>query len=427
METQNYIHTLIMFQGILMCIDAYFLMNWTRLAKERRWHPLSYRLAWFVSGILFIFLFSQLIQRLDGAETSELDYYLFVAANIWIIPKLIIVPALLFKNSIHGIVRKASKIFRRKGESQSEDENALAAIAHPSRRKFLQNVGWVAAGIPFAATAYGAINTIYDYKVYRIDVPIWNLPPSMDGLKIVQLSDVHSGSFPSKSTFFEIVRMVNSLNPDFIVITGDFVNNNYRELELTRDGFAAMKAKYAVLGSLGNHDHYTGEHGHEQLKQILMYSNVGLLVNESRSFEINGETIQFCGVDCDISRRTFMDLDAAMAKLRPEKPTVLLCHDPREWDKKIRGHGIPLVLSGHTHGGQIGIEAGDNVISPVKLIYKQFAGLYQSGNEYLYVNRGVGTVGPPVRIGINPEIALITLKSGLISNQPKDTIIDNRN
>lgn len=427
METQNYIHTLIMFQGILMCIDAYFLVNWTRLAKERNWHPLSYRLAWFVSGILFIFLFSQLMQRLAGAETSEVDYYLFVAANIWIIPKLIIVPALLFKNSIIGIAKKASKWIRKKSVIQGNvAENAVEA-RNPSRRKFLQNAGWVAAGIPFAATAYGAINTIYDYKIFRVDVPIWNLPPSMDGLKIVQLSDVHSGSFPSKSTFFEIVKIVNSLTPDFIVITGDFVNNNYRELELTQDGFAAMKAKYAVLGSLGNHDHYTGEHGLEQLKQILTHSNVSLLINESRNFEVKGETIQFCGVDCDISRRTFMDLDAAMAKLRPEKPTVLLCHDPREWDKKIRGHGIPLVLSGHTHGGQIGIEAGDNVISPVKLIYKQFAGLYQSGNEYLYVNRGVGTVGPPVRIGINPEIALITLKSGINSNQSKDTIIDNRN
>ncbi len=421
METHNYIHSLILFQGILMCIDAYFLVNWTRLAKERRWHPLSYRAFWFVSGILFIFLFSQLMQRLAGAETSEVDYYLFVAANIWIIPKLIIVPLLLFKNSIIGIARRVTKLFPKNGVRKEEETELIPESANPSRRKFLQNAGWVAAGIPFVATAYGAINTIYDYKIYRIEVPIWNLPQSMDGLRIVQLSDVHSGSFPSKSTFFDIVNMVNSLNPDFIVTTGDFVNNNYRELDLTKDGFAAMKAKYAVLGSLGNHDHYTGEKGLEQLKQILTHSNVGLLVNESRSFEINGETIQFAGVDCNISGRTFMDLEGAMANLRPEKPTILLCHDPREWDKQIRGRGIPLVLSGHTHGGQIGIEAGKNVISPVRLIYKQFAGLYQSGKEYLYVNRGVGTVGPPFRIGINPEIALITLKRPDASQELKDS------
>lgn len=411
MESHNYLHWLFLFQGILMCIDAYFLVNWTRLAKERRWHPLTYRLAWFVSGILFIFLFSQLIQKLAGKEPTDVDYYLFVFANIWIIPKFIIVPALIFKNSIIGIVRKASKYFKRNSNSIGEMVEIANPINNPSRRRFLQNTGLVVAGIPFAATAYGAINTVYDYKVFRTDVPIWNLPKSMDGLRIVQLSDVHSGSFPSKSNFLEIVGIVNSLNPDFIVITGDFINNNYRELQTTQDGFAAMKAKYAVLGSLGNHDHYTGDKGHEQLINILKQSNVALLINESRNFEIGGEILQFCGVDCNISGRTFMDLDSALANVKLEKPSIMLCHDPREWDKCIRGRGIPLVLSGHTHGGQIGLETGKNVISPVKLVYKQFAGLYKSGNEYLYVNRGVGTVGPPIRIGINPEIALITLKT----------------
>jgi predicted MPP superfamily phosphohydrolase len=236
-------------------------------------------------------------------------------------------------------------------------------------------------------------------------------------MTIAQLSDLHAGSFFSKRPMEEAVATVQGLRPDAIMITGDFVNNDAREMSVITPSLQQLSADLGVYGCLGNHDHYARI---EDVIGQMRATPVDLLVNENRLLAIDGAKLDLIGVDNTGFYQHFADMPRALSSLDPESNAfrILLAHTPTYWDEYVRANhpDIDLMLSGHTHGGQIGFEIGPLRYSLARIAYPRWAGLYEEpradgeGKQLLYVNRGVGTVGPPLRLGIRPEITLLTLR-----------------
>jgi predicted MPP superfamily phosphohydrolase len=252
------------------------------------------------------------------------------------------------------------------------------------------------------------------------------LNPDLIGYKIVQISDIHSGSFFLKEPVKNSVQMINGLNPDIVVFTGDLVNSKTNEVEEYLDVFDKIISKQGVFSTTGNHDY--GDYSEwpdedakkknfQDLKDAHKKMGWDLLMNEHRIIDVKGAKIGLLGVEnySAIARfPRYGKLDQAYANLPKTDVNILLSHDPSHWDFQIRPEypDIDLTLSGHTHGFQFGIEIpGWFRWSPSQYMYKQWAGLYQEGKQFLYVNRGLGFLGYPGRVGILPEITCITLKS----------------
>ncbi|RMH59953.1 MAG: metallophosphoesterase [Bacteroidetes bacterium] len=295
----------------------------------------------------------------------------------------------------------------------------LSDMKRMRRREFVQRLGWSAATVPFVVVGYGVFKSLYDFQVFRVDVPIRDLPRALDGLTVAQLSDLHAGSFFSERPMHEAVSIVESLRPDLIAITGDFVNHDADELPLILPALNRLRAPLGVYGCPGNHDHYARI---EDVVRGVRSTPVDLLVNQHRTLRVDGARLHVIGTDNTGFRQRYADLPGALDGLQAdphgEEVRLLLAHDPTFWDAHVRP-GFPeidLMLCGHTHGGQIGFEVGPLRWGLARVAYARWAGLYAearatgAGRQFLYVNRGAGTVGPPLRLGIRPEITLLTLR-----------------
>ncbi len=296
-----------------------------------------------------------------------------------------------------------------------------------SRSQFLSTAGILMGGIPFVALLYGMIRNPYRYKVFKAKIPIHDLPPSLEGLRLVQISDIHTGSFTFKEPVKASVDLINSLHPDLVFFTGDLVNDRTSEAVDYIEVFNKIKSKYGTFSVLGNHDY--GDYvewpnsaakkaNQEHMFDVHRQLGWQLLNNEHRIVEVGGEKIAVIGVENFSAKARFPkygDLTKACKACDPEAVVrILLSHDPSHWEYEVLSDfpDIDLTLSGHTHGMQFGIEVpGWIKWSPIKYIYKQWAGLYQKGNQFLYVNRGLGFIGYPGRVGILPEITLLELSS----------------
>lgn len=291
-----------------------------------------------------------------------------------------------------------------------------------SRSRFMSTLGLVLGGIPMATLTYGMVRNPYRYRTIPEDVKIAGLPDALDGLKIVQISDMHSGSWTAKEPVQRAVDMINEEAADLVCFTGDIVNNEAREMLPFVDVFKQVKAKYGVYSCLGNHD-YGDYHDwkneaekNENMERLFgIHKSLGwdLLRDENRMIDIEGHKLAVLGVENWSAKRFGKrgDLKRAVAGTEDAACKVLLSHDPTHWDAEIRQHeDINLTLSGHTHGFQFGVEIPGFRWSPAQYIYKQWAGLYKEGAQYLYVNRGLGFLGYPGRVGILPEITVLTLR-----------------
>lgn len=297
----------------------------------------------------------------------------------------------------------------------------LTDMKQLSRRAFMERMGWTASAIPFVVTGYSVFRTLYDFKVHTVDIPLAHLPPALDGLTILQLSDLHAGSFFSERPMFDAVDIIKDLKPDLITITGDYVNNDDAELERILPALNALSAPLGVYGCLGNHDHYANT---QAVADRLKQTPVRLLVNEHETIPIDGVNLHVLGTDNTGFNQNYADLNKAKSGIQThrhgEDIKVLLAHDPTFWDAHVRpAHpDIDLMLCGHTHGGQVGLEVGPVRFSLARIAYPRWAGLYEENRpqdptgQFLYVNRGLGTVGPPIRFGVRPEITLLTLRKG---------------
>lgn len=294
----------------------------------------------------------------------------------------------------------------------------------PSRSDFLAKTALIATATPAAIMGFGIISGAYDYRIRKKVITLPNLPKAFDGIRLGQLSDIHSGSFFDKLAVKGGVDMLLGEKPDIIFFTGDLVNNKTEEVKDYVDIFNKLKAPLGVYSTLGNHDYgdYSAWSSPEAKKKnlqdlITTQKQMGwdILLNENRFIETSGEKIAILGIENWGGGRfaKYGDLEKTYAGSEEAPVKILLSHDPSHWDAQVRPNhpDIDLMLAGHTHGMQFGVEIGNFRWSPSQWMYKQWADLYQEGNQYLYVNRGFGFLGYPGRVGILPEITIIELKS----------------
>lgn len=296
------------------------------------------------------------------------------------------------------------------------------AIPAIPRSLLLSWLGLVLGTAILAALVYGFTNK-YNYKVQRVRLAFDRLPVAFKGVKIVQLSDIHSGSLADPTAVARGIDRVLAEKPDLILFTGDLVNNAASEIGEYQAIFGRLKAPMGVFSTLGNHDY--GDYAYwesadaknanlDRLKTIQQEMGWRLLMNEHVALEKNGAQIALIGIENWSAKARFpkygrMDLAYPGTEKYPFK--ILMSHDPSHWDAEVRLHypDIDLMLAGHTHGMQFGIELPGWKWSPVRFLYRQWAGLYEEGRQRLYVNRGFGFIGYPGRFGILPEITLIEL------------------
>ena len=292
-----------------------------------------------------------------------------------------------------------------------------------SRSDFMQKSALIAGAIPVATMSFGIISGAHDYRVRKRVVSSPNLPKAFDGIRVAQISDIHTGSFFNKTAVAGGIDLLNDQKPDVAFFTGDLVNNKSEEAKDYLDIFKNVSAPLGVFSVMGNHDYgdYTSWPSQEakqkdikNIHEMHKYMGYDLLLNENRTIKVDGEEIAILGCENWGSGRfaKYGDLNKTVQGTEDQEYKILLSHDPSHWDAQIKPdhRDIDLTLSGHTHGMQFGVEIGNFRWSPVQYRYKQWADLYQDGDQSLYVNRGYGFIGYPGRIGILPEVTILELK-----------------
>ncbi len=293
----------------------------------------------------------------------------------------------------------------------------------PQRRKLISQIAIGLAAIPFASLLYGMFRGKYNFKVLSYKLEYDDLPEAFEGFKIAQISDIHSGSFDNPKKVQYGVDLVNAQDADVVFFTGDLVNNRAEEILPWIQTFKKINAKHGVYSILGNHDYgdyspwespEAKKKNMEDLKKAQKKMGWDLLLNESRFIEKQGQRIAILGVENWGSGgfKKAGDLNKALSNVAAEDFKILMSHDPSHWEAEVIPHpfNIHLTLSGHTHGMQFGIEIpGWIKWSPIKWRYKQWAGIYEKLNQRLNVNRGFGYLAYPGRVGIWPEVTVITL------------------
>ena len=293
----------------------------------------------------------------------------------------------------------------------------------PDRSKFLTQLGILAGALPAATLSYGIIRNPYRYRLHEVDVPIRGLSPKHEGLRIVQISDIHSGSFFRKDPIAEGIALINDQGADLIAFTGDLVNSRASEIEPFIDLFSRARSRYGTYSIIGNHDYggYVPGWGPEEKAENWArleanHAALGwdLLRNAHRLIDVDGAPLAIIGTENWSTIGRFPksgDLARATAGTEAAATKILLSHDPTHWDAQVRPDypDIALQLAGHTHGFQFGVEAEWLRWSPSQYVYEQWAGLYTKGDQHLYVNRGFGFLGYPGRVGILPEVTLLRL------------------
>ena len=284
-------------------------------------------------------------------------------------------------------------------------------------------IGLLAGFLPFFVIIYAIFKALYRFKVHHLHINTHTLSPGFGKLRVVQISDLHLGSFNFRYHILErAVRLINQLQPDLILFTGDLVNNFAWELKGWGQVLEKLEAKLGKFAVLGNHDYgdYSSwstpelkKSNFESIKYFYKKINFKLLLNENSILLHNGEEIAVIGVENwgHPPFKKYGNLKKALKKCEHVKFKILLSHDPSHWPEEVVEHtDIVLTLSGHTHGMQAGVTLKNKQWSPIKYKYKHWAGLHREASQYLNVNRGLGWMGFPGRLGMRPEITCIDIK-----------------
>lgn len=377
------------------------------LIANRKYSAKSFNWIWWIATVLF-YLSTRLIKNLDDVFTRNVLTTLIFGI---IILKLVIGLVFLFVRLIQTV---NEQIQRSKNQQLNE-----------SRRNFAGKLALLTSALPFASMLHGIFRTSTQFNIHEVDFKSTRVPRPFRGKKIVQLSDIHTGSFHSRAALRKAIDLVNSLEPDIIVFTGDLVNNKTEEAYEHKEALKALNAKLGVYSILGNHDYGDYENwsteeayreNFEDMVKLHQELDWKLLRNEHVKIELDGSEIQLIGVENWSKNKGFHsygDLDKACRQIDNDHFSILLSHDPSHWEAEVlhteKYPFIDLTLSGHTHGFQFGVEIPGFKWSPSQYIYPQWAGLYNKGQQYIYVNRGLGCLGFMGRVGIKPEITVINL------------------
>jgi predicted MPP superfamily phosphohydrolase len=292
-----------------------------------------------------------------------------------------------------------------------------------SRLIFLNKIALGMAVIPFVGFVYGMVKGAFDYKIHRVKVVLPNLPDAFNGLKILHISDIHSGSFVSTVHLQQAVKLINEQQADIVFFTGDLVNDRASEMEMHIETLSGIKASMGVYSTLGNHDYgdyVKWDSVEEKRKNLESLKNVHtklgwkLLMNEHVALTRGDSEIAVIGIENwggNLNFPKYGDLKKAYSGTEKYPVKLLLSHDPSHWNMQVKEEykDIDITFSGHTHGFQFGIEIPGFRWSPSQYFYKQWAGLYRHEKQYVYVNRGLGFLGYPGRVGILPEITVMEL------------------
>lgn len=291
------------------------------------------------------------------------------------------------------------------------------------RARFLSQLGLIISTVPFAAVLYGVTKGRRNFNLARVPVRSEKLPEAFSGLRIVQISDMHLGSYGRDLSIVRNgVDLIMAEKPDLILFTGDMVNDFAEEAEPFIAELARLQAPLGKFSILGNHDYSDypkwdrpelKARNLEKLKRIHAEMGFRLMLDEHLPLERNGERIGLLGVQNWGHRfQQYGDLQKTIRGTEAFPYRILMSHDPTHWEHQVQGTGIDLTLSGHTHGAQLGVKLGSTTYSPAQWVYKHWAGLYAEGEQQLYVNRGFGFIGFPGRVGMPPEITVLELVKG---------------
>jgi predicted MPP superfamily phosphohydrolase len=342
--------------------------------------------------------------------------YIFSISMGWMFTQLIMALIFLIDDIRRGTFWTLSKITSSTGAQFINTENGIP------RSTFLVWLGIGLASTLFFSLIYGFGNK-YNYRVIKKKISLNGLADAFKGFKIIHISDIHSGSLNDKAAVQKGIDLIKSQQADLILFTGDLVNDKATEMHNWMDIFNQLSAPHGVFSTLGNHDYgdyvqwaspQAKQQNLEDLKKVHAQLGWKLLMNEHVKIEKDGAALQLVGIENWGAKARFPKygkLDKAMEGIHPDHPIILMSHDPSHWEAQVITEypQIQLMLAGHTHGMQFGLENPYFKWSPVQWVYKQWAGIYKNGHQQLYVNRGFGFIGYPGRVGILPEITLIEL------------------
>jgi uncharacterized protein len=404
--------------GIMLLLDIYVfqILRFVTHSATPRTKTLINSTYWFITLAALVLLFVLPYLNLDNLHKGVRSTLFAIVIGLFL-TQLISSVFFLLDDIRRGIQWLVGKLFF----SNTEGE-AIQSTARISRSLFLSWLGIGVGGSLYTSLIYGFSNK-YNYKVKRVKLSFNNLPAAFRGMKVVQISDIHSGSFSDKEAVRRGVDMINNLHADLVLFTGDLVNNEAGEMEQYMDVFNRLSAPMGVYSVFGNHDY--GDYAHwptpeakaanlERLKKVHASLGWRLLLDEHVPLERDSQQIALIGIQNWSALKRFPkygNLPKAYQGTEKYPFKILMSHDPTHWDAEVRPKfpDIDLTLAGHTHGMQFGVELPGFRWSPVEYVYRQWAGLYQEGRQVLYVNRGYGFIGYPGRVGILPEITLFEM------------------
>lgn len=408
----------LIFISVLIAMDLYFFQAVKTVSQNAtpRARAVIYSIYWAIT-ILTIIGFLMFVYTEQNFLGKKFRTYLFATIIGLFLAKMSALIFFLVDDLRRGIQWVAGKLFFNNTDVDTMSGDGI------SRSVFLSWLGIAAGTTLFGSLVYGFTNK-YNYQIKRVKLKFNNLPEAFRGLKVLQISDVHSGSFMDKKAVEHGVEMIMKENADLVLFTGDLVNDKATEMDAYKEVFSRIKAPLGVFSTLGNHDYgdyvqwpnegVTKEQNLINLQKV--HADIGwrLLMNEHVALERNGSEIALIGIENWSAKARFpkhgrMDLAHAGTEKYPFK--ILMSHDPSHWEAQVLPEykDVDLMLSGHTHGMQFGIEIPGFKWSPVQYMYPQWAGLYENGDQKLYVNRGFGFIGYPGRVGELPEITVFEL------------------
>lgn len=407
---------IIIFILVMLVLDFYIFQGFKTITADSRHRNNLYILFWIISAICILAFLTFAVTSPDFIGKKFRSYLFAIVIGLFI-AKLVAVIFFVIDDLRRIIQWIASKLMFRNTEVAQMESDGI------SRSAFLSWLGFLSGGTLFGTLLYGFSNK-YNYKVHKKTLHFSNLPQSFKGLKIVHISDIHSGSLLNVKSVEKGVKLINEIKADIILFTGDLVNDRATEMAPLFETFKKLSAPMGVYSVLGNHDYgdyvrwpdngISKEENLEKLKKIQAGMGWKLLMNENVVFENGNEKIALIGIENWSAKPNFPKhgrLDLAYKGVENIPFKILMSHDPSHWDAQIRPDypDIDLTLSGHTHGMQFGVEVPGFKWSPVQYVYKEWAGLYEQDRQKIYVNRGFGFIGYPGRVGILPEITVIEL------------------
>ncbi|HSB12043.1 MAG TPA: metallophosphoesterase [Blastocatellia bacterium] len=410
-------YALLFFAIFVMLFASQFF--WIRRVLElgERVVPGKPRRAWLatIAGVVYLFFFAYSfrsfgIGHVPRAADPRLHSVLIVGAfSWWLVGSWAGFGLVMVFWTIDHAARAAAWVYRRAREAAAAlaaaPKPAAISLPSPARRRFLEQTAIALSATPFLAAAYGLLYGRLDVEVTRRLVRLARLPKAFEGFRIAQLSDFHISPFMPVDQIRRCVTITNQLKADLVVLTGDYLAWDPAAQGEVVQALAGLKAPFGVFGCLGNHE--SELQAEESITRLFAAQGIRIMRQERAPIQLHGETLNLIGVDDSLS-----DLKVVEHLVMPDTVNILLIHWPGGFDRAVE-LGIDLALAGHTHGGQMSLEFLRRGLSLSRLETPYVSGWYEKAGTQLYVNRGIGTIGFPIRFGSSPEITLFELVQGI--------------